>query len=141
MAHTAQVSLFIEDERINMTANKTSVNEGEALLQTTCGTRLTSVQFVLDYLILGFDEKGALTILVWPEIYNGDTVVKFGMSGYRDRLCELITQVVRTVEITEDETIFITFENQNRMRIPLRDRKVPGERAIFTAPKHHLYAW
>ncbi len=124
-----------------MTPNEMSVNEGEALLRTICGARLTSVQFVLDYLILGFDEAGALTTLVWPEIQDGEGVFKFGMSGYRDRLCGLITEVVKTVELTEDETIFITFENRSFMRIPLRDRKVRGERAIFTAPKHHLYAW
>jgi hypothetical protein len=121
--------------------NETSVNEGEALLQTICGARLTSVQFVLDYLILGFDETGALTTLVWPEIQDSGTPVRFGTSGYRDRLCELITQVVKAVEITKDETIFITFENKSRLRIPLRDRKVAGERAIFTGPRHHLYAW
>lgn len=117
------------------------MNEGEALLQTIRGARLTPVQFVLDYLILGFDAKGALTTLVWPEIHNGNTVFKFGMSGYRDRLCGLITQVVRTVEMTKDETIFIEFENKSRIRMPLRNRKEPGERAIFTAPRHHLYTW
>jgi hypothetical protein len=30
------------------------------------GARLTSVQFILNYLILGFDERGAYTTLVWP---------------------------------------------------------------------------
>ena len=117
------------------------LNKGEELLQSICGARLSSVQFVLDYLILGFDEKGALTTLVWPEIHSTDPVVKFGMSGYRDRLCELITQVVSTVEVTEDETFIITFENESRLRIPLRERKDPGERAIFTAPKHRLRVW
>jgi hypothetical protein len=99
------------------------------------------VQFVLDYLILGFDKKGALTTLVWPEISSSDNVVRFGMTGYRDRLCELITQVVGTVEVGEDETILIAFENHSFMRIPLRDRKAPGEREIFTAPKHKLRVW
>jgi hypothetical protein len=117
------------------------LNEGEILLQTVSGSRLTSVQFVLDYLILGFDEKGALTTLVWPELYRGDSVARFGMDGYRDRLCELIGQIVKTVKMTEDETISITFENECHMRISLRDRKIPGERAIFTAPRHHLYTW
>jgi hypothetical protein len=117
------------------------MNEGEALLQTISGARLTSVQFVLDYLILGFDAKGALTTLVWPEIYDGGTIIRLGMSGYRDCLCDLITQVVETVEITEDETIFIAFENKSRIRIPLRDRKGLGERAIFTAPNHRLRVW
>jgi hypothetical protein len=124
-----------------MSPNETSFKKGEALLQTIQGARLTSVQFVLDYLILGFDEKGALTTLVWPLIQDGDAVVRFGMTGYRDRLCELIGQVVRAVQSTEEETIFITFENQSRLRIPLRDRKGPGERAIFTAPKHRLCVW
>ena len=107
-------------------------------MQTICGARLTSVQFVLDYLILGFDERGALTVLVWPELHNSETVMRFGMDGYRDRLCELIAQVVRTVEVTEDETIIITFENRSRLRMPLRECKSPGERAIFTGPKHVL---
>jgi hypothetical protein len=117
------------------------LDEREALLQTVSGSRLTSVQFVLDYLILGFDEKGALTTLVWPEIYDGDAVFTFGMNGYRDRLCQLIPEVVGTVEMAEDETIFITFADKSRMRIPLRERKIPGERAIFTAPGHHLCVW
>ena len=124
-----------------MTPSEASVNEGEALLRTICGARLTSVQFVLDYLILGFDEVGALTTLVWPDIRDGDAVFKFGMSDYRDHLCELITQVVKTVEITEDETICITFENESRIQIALRNRTVPGERNVFTAPRHHLYTW
>jgi hypothetical protein len=115
------------------------MNEGDALLQTICGATLSSVNFVLDYLILGFGPNGALTTLVWPEIQVGDNVLKLGTRGYRDQLCELISQVVKAVEIAEDETIFITFENKSRMRIPLRDRHAPGERAIFTAPKHHLF--
>ena len=117
------------------------MNDSEASLQSICGARLTSVQFVLDYLILGFDGKGALTTLVWPEISSSNTVVRFGMSGYRDHLCELITQVVGTVEMGEDETILIAFVNGSSMRIPLRSRKAPGERAIFTAPNHQLRVW
>ena|SRR5215469_6361033 len=124
-----------------MGSNATSVSKGEALLQTIRRKRLTSVQFVLDYLILGFDAAGALTTLVWPEIQTSSSILRFGMSGYRDCLCELITQVVKGVEMSKDETILISFENTCRLRIPLRDRKVPGERAIFTAPKHHLYTW
>jgi hypothetical protein len=105
------------------------------------GARLSSVDFVLDYLILGFDGKGALTSLVWPEILNpGGIVLKFGMQAYRDGLCDLITQVVSEVHFSEDETITISFGDTD-LRIPLRQRHVPGERAIFTAPKHFLHVW
>jgi hypothetical protein len=128
-------------ETMDVAPDGANVNESEASLQSICGVRLTSVQFVLDYLILGFDAQGALTTLVWPEISSGNTVVRFGMSGYRDRLCELITQVVEIVEFGEDETILIAFENRSLMRIPLRERTAPGERAIFTAPKHKLRVW
>jgi len=127
--------------RIEMRSEDKSTQGGEGLLRTICGARLTSVQFVLDYLILGFDEKGALTTLVWPEIEDADTTVRFGTADYRNRLCDLISEVVATVEITDDETIFIKFENKSCLRIPLRERKVPGEKAIFTTPKHHLYTW
>ena len=45
------------------------MQNGKKLLLELRGARLTSVQFVLNYLILGFDEKGALTTLVWPKVY------------------------------------------------------------------------
>src|SRR5580692_5778070 len=108
-----------------MGMNGTNVGQGSDVLTRIIGARLSSVDFVLDYLILGFDGKGALTTLVWPEIYDGATVIRFGTNGYRDRLCELITQVVRAVEMTEDETMFIKFANNSGIRIPLRDRKIP----------------
>jgi hypothetical protein len=88
-----------------------------AVLDPIIGARLTSVQFVLDYLILGFDEKGALTSLVWPEIISrAGSTVKFGMQGYRDNLCDPIAQVVSAVHVSEDETITISF-GDNALRI------------------------
>jgi len=110
------------------------------VLGRVLGARLTSVDFVLDYLILGFDEKGALTTLVWPEVSVAGNVLKFGMQGYRDRLCDLIGQVVSEVHVAEDETIAISFGDK-RLRIPLQQRQLPGERAIFKAPKHELHIW
>jgi hypothetical protein len=115
---------------------------GTNLLSEISGARLSSVQFVLDYLILGFDEKGALTTLVWPEIImSGRQTIKFGMPGYRDSLCDLITKLVENVEITSDETIFIGFGWDVRLAIPLRTYKRPGERAIFTTPTNRLFVW
>ncbi len=32
------------------------------------GLRLSSVNFVLDYLIMDFDGRGAMTALGWPEV-------------------------------------------------------------------------
>jgi len=117
------------------------VEQGKAVFSRIIGARLSSVDFVMDYLILGFDGKGALTSLVWPEIFlSGGSVLKFGMQGYRDGLCELITQVVSEVQFSEEEIITISF-GDTHFRIPLQQRRFPGERAIFTAPKHFLHVW
>jgi hypothetical protein len=115
--------------------------EKETALSRLVGARLTSVQFILDYLILGFDEKGALTTLVWPEIFDENKKIVFGERGYRDELCSLIEEVVTTVTMEPDETISIDFRNGREMRIPLRSYKAHGERAILTGPKHYLFVF
>jgi hypothetical protein len=126
----------------NRKKNRSQPDRPELLSSAMSGARLTSVQFVLDYLILGFDERGALTTLVWPEIHQGGMATKFGMSGYRDRLCELIEELVKAVEVTQDETIRITFQSDVILQIPLKERTAPGEKAIFNAPKlHRLAVW
>jgi len=119
----------------------TTAERSTAAFSRIVGARLSSVDFVLDYLILGFDGKGALTSMVWPEIVPiAGGVLKFGMPGYRDRLCGLITRVVSEVDFSEDETITISF-GDDHLRIPLQQRHNQGERAIFTAPKNFLNVW
>ena len=115
-------------------------NENTALEELS-GARLTSVQFVMDYLILGFDGKGALTTLAWPKIIEGDIKMEYGMSGYRDSLCELITKTAKKVSVSDDEVFSFIFENSKQLQINLRDSKSKGERAILTGPDHLLCVW
>lgn len=124
-----------------MASNKKTVADGNASLQKIVGARLTSVQFVLNYLILGFNGKGALTTLVWPEIYADQITLQFGMQGYRDSLCDLMTSIVESVEITAEETIVVAFKNDTQLRIRLSSYKLSGERAIFTTAKHVAHVW
>jgi hypothetical protein len=138
--HTGFVATLLEGQN-RMALSEPSVKVGEELLNRICGFRLTSVEFVLDYLILGFDGQGALTTMVWPEIIDRDNSVRFGAKDYRDRLCGLIGQPVDRVEISRDETILISFKNDVSLRVPLKNYERSGEKAIFTAPKHHLYVW
>jgi hypothetical protein len=119
----------------------TEVENSETSFRRIVGARLSSVDFVMNYLILGLDGKGALTSLVWPEILPPDgRILKFGMQCYRDGLCDLIAQVVSEVRFSEDEIITISFGN-TYCRIPLQQAQFPGERAILTAPKHFLRVW
>jgi hypothetical protein len=115
--------------------------EKEQAISRLVGARLTSVQFILDYLILGFDEKGALTTLVWPEISVENKTMTFGTEGYRDELCSLIEKVAKNVTMESDDTVSIVFENGVEVRIPLGSYKGRGERAILTGPKHYLFVF
>jgi hypothetical protein len=115
--------------------------EKEQAISRLVGARLTSVQFILDYLILGFDEKGALTTLVWPEISVENKTMTFGTEGYRDELCSLIEKVAKNVTMESDDTVSIVFENGIEVRIPLGSYKGRGERAILTGPKHYLFVF
>jgi hypothetical protein len=116
------------------------IKKEEALFRIN-GARLTSVQFILDYLSLGFDERGALTTLVWPELYQGAKKMTFGAHGYRDELCSLIEKIAQNITMECDETISFEFENGTEMRIPLRSYQSSGERAILTGPNHYLFVF
>jgi len=113
------------------------LDRNEGLLRII-GARLSSVQFVLNYLILGFDEKGALTSLVWPEVMHADHTLKFGDPGYRDRLCELIEKVVTGASMDSADTITIQLGDDDRLKLPLSTYGGQGERAILTGPQHYL---
>jgi hypothetical protein len=117
--------------------------EQEEALSKLIGGRLNSVQFVMDYLILGFDGRGrgALTCLVWPEILDSGKKIAFGMEGYRDKLCSLIEKVVKSAAMKQDETISIDFENSVELRIPLNLHEGPGERAILAGPRQYLFVF
>lgn len=101
--------------------------------------QLSSVQFVMDYLIIGFEPRAAMTSLIWPEIVSGEDTTRFGSPGYRDQLCELIGQCVRSAGLKAEEVIEIEFDNGTLLRIPLATFDGPGERLIITGPKHYLF--
>ena len=103
------------------------------------GARLTSVQFVMDYLILGFDERGALTTLVWPEVRLSGGRLRFGDAGYRDALCSLIPQTTIRVEFDEQETLRCDFDGEASMFIEFGSDTTGGERGILTGPRHFLF--
>jgi hypothetical protein len=110
-------------------------NVGLAML---VGARLTSVQFVLNYLILGFDGKGALTTLVWPQVIVGPKAIDHETQGYRDALCSLIEDHVSEAAIDDNRKIGMKFSSQRRLEVALSNYEGTGERAILTGPSHYL---
>jgi hypothetical protein len=75
-----------------------------------------------------------------PTPETGETL-SFGMSGYRERLFDLIPVADEDVKFSNDETVVIAFEDESVLAIPFGAYKGSGERAIFSAPKHRLCVW
>ena len=106
------------------------------VLSTIVGARLNSVQFVQEYLILGFDESDILTTLVWPLVTASGRTHSYGAVGYRDRLCELIGRTVKSARFDDEEAISIFFSSGQDLFIPLRTYVGKGERATLMSPNH-----
>ena len=118
----------------------TRIDQQNALARLV-GARLTSVQFVLDYLILGFDEKGAMTCLVWPELVDKDQAILFCAPGYRDALCSQLEATVDSATMDDNEVIHIIFASGCELLVNLRLCLREGERAILTGPEHYLFVF
>ncbi len=115
----------------------TWLDRNQGLLRIV-GARLTSVKFVLDHMVLGFDDKGELTTRVWPDIVHKDQAIAIGDAGYRDLICALIRRMVTAAAIDSTDTIRIQFGNDERLVIPLGRYKAEAERAVLTGPHHYV---
>ncbi len=107
-------------------------------LLALAGGRLTSVQFILDFLILGLEAKGAFTTLVWPVLYSDGKELNINMPGYRDSLCSLIRCMLLNAAIDDQEVVTLSFDCSTTMRIALKSYSGLGERAILTGPQNYL---
>lgn len=111
----------------------------KAAIAALSGAQLSSVEFIMDYLILGFGANGALTTIVWPEIYHEKKRLLFSEPSYRDELCALITVRVAHAAIDDEDTIRFLFENGVEMNIVMSVSEDIGERVILTSSDHSPY--
>jgi len=103
----------------------------EETLRAIIGSRLTSVEFVLDYWQLRFDGP-TLTVVTPPRVEFRGRRLGPGDEGFRDQLCDRIGAKVTSVAILPGESILIKFEDEGVFEVPLRDDDyVTAEAAIF----------
>ena len=103
--------------------------------------KLTSVCFVMDYLALGFDEQGGLTILSYPILIVLSEAIENSDLRYRNLLCELIGHKIESIEIGANESINIVFDNSWGMKIDIRRNDKTGEKVILTGTNNYLYVF
>lgn len=100
------------------------------------GSRLSSVEFVQDYVQLRFDGP-TLTAITRPRVRLPNQCLDWGKQGYRDALCERIGKLVRHALTIPEQEIQIEFEDGALISVSLkREDFRAAEAAIFdNAPK------
>lgn len=78
-------------------------------LEVLRGTRLNAIVFVLDYLQIQF-ETGLATFLEYPNVTLRENTYAFGDDGYRNVLCEFISDIVSSVDYKQDTSFCLNFE-------------------------------
>lgn len=98
------------------------------MFESIIGERLSSVEFVQDYVQLRFDGP-TLTAFVWPVLRFRSKAVRFGESSYRDELCGRIGHKVRTAELRQGEAVIVEFEDGAIISVSLRAEDSVGPEA------------
>ena len=91
------------------------------------GSKLSSVEFVQDYLQLHFDGS-TLTTYTLPTLKLEDVSLNRGQVGFRDALCGQIDNVVEAVSINDH--ISLSFATGAIVKVSLRDEDYRGSEAI-----------
>lgn len=111
-------------------------------LDVIIGNQLSGVLFIQDYVQLQFDGPG-LTALNWPIVTVGGTDYSFGMSEYRNMLCERITKIVRVASAIEGQEIRIELNDESAISISLIAPEELGmsEMAILDNGPDDFWVW
>jgi hypothetical protein len=102
-------------------------------LNELAGEKLSSVVFVMDYLQLDFNGN-RFTLYIWPEVLVGEDVFHITDEQYRNKLCAIITHVVKHVVYTEQQSLEIHFVEGNQIRLFLNPNNpdIVAEIGIYT---------
>ena len=122
-----------------MAHNIDKVTEQPLSILVDC--QLSSVEFVQDYLQLRFDGP-CLTTITHPRVHVGNKWYMWGIPGYRDQLCERITQVVSRVSLIEDQELCIEFDDHTCIAVSLRQEDYrAAEAARFDDGQGGYWVW
>lgn len=108
------------------------------LLAPIIGEYLSAVTFVMDYVQLDFN-GACLTALTLPTVRVFDRVWSDADPEWRNRLCDRIGVIARSVDIRDGDRVSVDFEDDSRIEISLRASDYRGPEAInFNAPGQHF---
>lgn len=116
-------------------------NQSANPLEFLKGSRLSSVEFVQDYVQLRFDGP-TLTAITRPRVWVMNQPFEWGKEGYRDALCDRIGQMVRHGATIPEREIRIEFEDGSSLSISLipEDYRA-AEAVVFDNPPNPTVVW
>jgi hypothetical protein len=98
--------------------------------QQIIGEQLSAVTFVMDYLQLQFNPPPTINVYTPLTVRCGDVVVISGDDQFRNKICEQIAKIVKSVEIKDEEAFLIVFEDASEISISLKPEDYIGPEAL-----------
>jgi hypothetical protein len=93
------------------------------------GQRLSSVEFVADYVQLHFDDF-TLTAYTQIDVIHGEEKISLGNPKYRDLLCSQIQFQVKDASFVKDREIIIIFDDNIILKVSLAEESYRGPEAM-----------
>jgi hypothetical protein len=84
----------------------------------------------MDYLQLQFNPPPTINAYTPVSVSSGGKTYVSGNDQFRNRLCEQITKIVKSVIIRSEEAFLITFEDGSVISISLRPSDYTGPEAL-----------
>src|SRR6266700_8165916 len=94
------------------------------------GEQLSGVTFVMDYLQLQFNPPPTINAYTPVTVSSSGTTCVSGDEQFRNRLCDQITKIVKSVVIKDEAAFVITFEDGSMISISLRPSDYIGPEAL-----------
>lgn len=97
------------------------------------GKRLSSVDFVEDYVQLRFEGDTIVTLLVWPMLIDGERIAEFGQNGYDEKLGTFVGEQLVGGTVAPAAHMTLDFGHGRRLRVRLDAEAYEGrpEAIIF----------
>jgi hypothetical protein len=109
------------------------------LSKQVVGEQLSGVTFVMDYLQLQFNPPPTINAYTAVTVFSNGKSFVSGDDQFRNRLCEQITKIVKSVVIRSEEGFLITFEDGSVISISLKPSDYVGPEALEFRGRDNLW--
>jgi hypothetical protein len=100
------------------------------VFQQVVGEQLSGVTFVMHYLQLQFNPPPIINVYTPVTVFSRGESVRSGDDQFRNRLCEQIAKIVKSVGVVPGDALKITFEDASVIAASLQESDYAGPEAV-----------